>query len=61
MAVNLTSVSTFGWYNDQLIVESLTPISTFGWYFDLDDIVANPDIISFLLNLNRIVELDLNF
>ena len=51
MAVNLTSVSTFGWYNDQEIVESLTPISTFGWYFDLSDIVANPDIIQFMLHI----------
>lgn len=59
MAVNLTSVSTFGWYNDQEIVESLTPISTFGWYFDLSDIVANPDIIQFMLHINRMVELDL--
>ncbi len=61
MAVNLTSVSTFGWYNDQSIVENLTPISTFGWYFDLDDIIANPDIIQFLLFLNRTMELELNF
>jgi len=61
MAVNLTSVSTFGWFNDQSIVESLTPISTFGWYFDLDDVVANPDIVQFLLHLNRIMELELNF
>lgn len=59
MAVNLTSVSTFGWYNDQEIVESLTPISTFGWYFDLSDIVANPDIIQFILMLNRTLELTL--
>lgn len=59
MAVNLTSVSTFGWYNDQEIVESLTPVSTFGWYFDLSDIVANPDIIQFLLSLNRTLELTL--
>ena len=59
MAVNLTSVSTFGWYNDQEIVESLTPISTFGWYFDLADLVDNPDIIAFLLRVNRILELTL--
>lgn len=59
MAVNLTSVSTFGWYNDQTVADELLPISTFGWYFDLGDVVANPDIIQFLLNLNRTLEIEL--
>ena len=52
MDVNLTSVSTFGWYNDQVIQDDLLPISTFGWWFDLGDVVPNPDIVRFLLKIN---------
>ena len=56
---DLTSISTFGWFQEKTIEEDLTPISTFGWWFDIaDDIVARPDIIRFILNINRILEIE---
>jgi hypothetical protein len=53
---DLTSISTFGWFQEKSIIEDLTPISTFGWWFDLGDIVENPDIINFILFVNKTIE-----
>jgi len=58
MDTDLTSISTFGWFQEKSIVEDLTPVSTFGWWFDLADIIDNPDIISFILCISRTIEID---
>ena len=59
MSSDLTAVSTYGWYTTSAVVDELVPVSTFGWYFTLSDIVENPDIIAFLLNINRQMEINL--
>jgi hypothetical protein len=48
MSLELTSISTFGWYTDASVVDDLLPISTFGWYFDIDGAITNPDVLNFL-------------
>tara|TARA_B100000497_G_scaffold89752_1_gene100072 strand:- start:703 stop:885 length:183 start_codon:yes stop_codon:yes gene_type:complete len=58
MVVDLQAVSTFGWFPSISVAEDLSSISTFGWY-GFDEIVANPDIIQFILMLNRTLELTL--
>lgn len=58
MVVDLQAVSTFGWFPSSPVDDDLTLISTFGWY-GFDEIVANPDIIQFILMLNRTLELTL--
>ena len=59
MVVDLQAVSTFGWFPSSPVDDDLTLISTLGWY-GFDDIVANPDIIQFILSLNRTVEMSLS-
>jgi len=58
MTADLQAVSTFGWFPSTPVTDDLTLISTFGWY-GFDEIIANPDIIQFILHINRMVELDL--
>lgn len=58
MTADLQAVSTFGWFPSSGSGDDLTLVSTFGWY-GFDDIVVNPDIISFLLNINRTMEINL--
>ena len=57
MTTTLTSVSTFGWYEDT-VTDRLTPVSTFGWYLG-DLIVGTPEIITFILCLNTIMNYNL--
>jgi hypothetical protein len=58
MTADLQAVSTFGWFPSAPVTDNLTLISTFGWY-GFEDIIANPDIIQFILMLNRTLELTL--
>jgi len=58
MVTDLQAVSTFGWFPSSPVDDNLTLISTFGWY-GFEDIIANPDIIQFILTLNRTLELTL--
>jgi hypothetical protein len=58
MTTDLQAVSTFGWFPSIPVTDDLTLISTFGWY-GFDEIIANPDIIQFILMLNRTLELTL--
>lgn len=56
---DLTSISTFGWYDDVAAVDQLKPISTFGWYFDLVTTGAGDELVTFMLCLQRVIERDL--
>ena len=58
MSSDLTAVSTYGWYSSSGSADSLTAISTFGWY-GFEELIANPDIIQFMLHVNRMVEIEL--
>tara|TARA_R100000951_G_C2607689_1_gene170204 strand:+ start:89 stop:271 length:183 start_codon:yes stop_codon:yes gene_type:complete len=58
MLSDLTAVSTYGWYSSSGSADSLTAISTFGWY-GFEELIANPDIIQFMLHVNRMVEIEL--
>lgn len=58
---DLTSISTFGWFQETDIVECLTPISTFGWWFDVDEVPdeIEDEIYDLILQINRILHLEL--
>ncbi len=58
MTADLQAVSTFGWFPSAPVTDNLTLISTVGWY-GFEDIIANPDIIQFMLHVNRMLELEL--
>jgi hypothetical protein len=58
MAVDLQAVSTFGWFPSTPVADDLTLISTFGWY-GFEELITNPDIIQFMLHVNRMLELEL--
>jgi hypothetical protein len=58
MTADLQAISTFGWFPSAPATDDLTLVSTLGW-FGFEDIVVNPDIIQFLLHLNRILEIHL--
>lgn len=60
MSSDLTSISTQGWYTSASVVDELVPISTFGWYFDIEAIIQNPDILSFLLQMNQVLNIQLS-
>jgi hypothetical protein len=58
MIADLQAVSTFGWFPSTPVADDLTLISTFGW-FGFEELITNPDIIQFILSLNRTLELEL--
>lgn len=58
MDTDLTSVSTHGWFVEPAIDGYLLPVSTFGWWYEITGAAEGlPDIISFILNINRVVEM----
>ncbi len=57
MDTDLTSISTHGWFVEPAINGYLLPISTFGWWYEISGAVVLPDIVSFCLKFNRVVEM----
>ena len=59
MDTDLTSISTFGWYQGQAVIEELTPISTFGWFLTFVLGTGTADTLFLDLCINTMMEITL--